>query len=173
MSHAVATVLHLIESSKPEARAEGNRLIVLLEVPWLLEERPCRASVAVDKLPRDKAVRDKKIAGVFVLISPMSVSRLCRLDKGSSRDARRFLRPAMAWESRSRWPRSMRSVGSCDTRRTRLTPCACPMLFVGLLSALREFSFSLFCRDQKYSAKRDVKCCNSWNSVKTRKKKTS
>ena len=28
----------------------------------------------------------------------MSVSRLCRLDKVSTRDARRFLRPAMAWE---------------------------------------------------------------------------
>ena len=33
MSHEVATLVHLIESSKPEARAEGIRLIVLLEVP--------------------------------------------------------------------------------------------------------------------------------------------
>ena len=31
--HEVATLVHLIESSKPEARAEGIRLIVLLEVP--------------------------------------------------------------------------------------------------------------------------------------------
>ena len=33
MFHEVATPVHLIESSKPEARAEGIRLIVLLEVP--------------------------------------------------------------------------------------------------------------------------------------------
>ena len=33
MLHEVATLVHLIESSKPEARAEGIRLIVLLEVP--------------------------------------------------------------------------------------------------------------------------------------------
>ena len=33
MFHAVATLVHLIESSKPEAHAEGIRLIVLLEVP--------------------------------------------------------------------------------------------------------------------------------------------
>ena len=70
MFHEVATLVHLIESSKPEARAEGIRLIVLLEVPWLLEGRPCFASVAIDNLSRDKAVHDKKIAGDFVLISP-------------------------------------------------------------------------------------------------------
>ena len=33
MFHVVATLVHLIESSKPEARAESIRLIVLLEVP--------------------------------------------------------------------------------------------------------------------------------------------
>ena len=33
MFHEVATLVHLIESSKPEARVEGIRLIVLLEVP--------------------------------------------------------------------------------------------------------------------------------------------
>ena len=33
MFHEVATLVQLIESSKPEARAEGIRLIVLLEVP--------------------------------------------------------------------------------------------------------------------------------------------
>ena len=90
--------MHLIESSKPEARADGFRLIVLLEVPLLLEGRPCLSSVAIDNLSRDKAVHDKKIAGDFVLISPMSLGPLCRLDQGSSRDARRFLRLAMAWE---------------------------------------------------------------------------
>ena len=98
MFHEVATLVHLIESSKPEARAEAIRFIVLLEVPWLLEGRPCLASVATDNLFRDKAVQDKEIAGDFVLISPMLVSRLCRLDKESSRDARRFLRPTMPWE---------------------------------------------------------------------------
>ena len=70
MSHEVATLVHLIGSSKPEARAEDICLIVLLEVPWLLEGRPCLASVAIDNLSRDKAVHDKKIAGDFVLISP-------------------------------------------------------------------------------------------------------
>ena len=33
MFHEVATLVHLIESSKPEALAEDIRLIVLLEVP--------------------------------------------------------------------------------------------------------------------------------------------
>ena len=33
MFHEVATLAHLVESSKPEARAEGIRFIVLLEVP--------------------------------------------------------------------------------------------------------------------------------------------
>ena len=33
MFHEVATLVYLIESSKPEARAESIRLIVLLEVP--------------------------------------------------------------------------------------------------------------------------------------------
>ena len=33
MFHEVATLVHLIKSSKPEARAEGIRLMVLLEVP--------------------------------------------------------------------------------------------------------------------------------------------
>ena len=98
MFHELATLVHLIESSKPEGRAEGIRLTVLLEVPWLLEGRPCLASVALDNLSHDKAVRDNKLAGDFAWISPMSVSRLRRLDKGSSRDARRFLRPANAWE---------------------------------------------------------------------------
>ena len=33
MFDEVATLVHPIESSKPEARVEGIRLIVLLEVP--------------------------------------------------------------------------------------------------------------------------------------------
>ena len=33
MFHEVAALVNLFESSKPEARAEGIRLIVLLEVP--------------------------------------------------------------------------------------------------------------------------------------------
>ena len=76
-------LVHLVESSKPEARAEGIRLIVLLEVPRLLEGRPRLARVAINNLSRDKAVHDQKMAGDFMLISPMSVSRLCRLDKES------------------------------------------------------------------------------------------
>ena len=70
MFHEVATLVHLIESSKPEARAEGIRLIVLLEVPRLLEGRPCLASVAIDNLSRDKAVHDNKTVSCL--------SRLCR-----------------------------------------------------------------------------------------------
>ena len=62
-------LVHLVESSKPEARAEGIRLIVLLEVPRLLEGRPRLARVAINNLSRDKAVHDKKIAGDFVLTS--------------------------------------------------------------------------------------------------------
>ena len=70
MFHEVATLVHLMGSSKPEARAEGIRLIVLLEVPLLLGGRPFLASVAIDNLSRVKAVHDKKIAGDFGLISP-------------------------------------------------------------------------------------------------------
>ena len=40
MFHEVATLVHLIESSKPEVRAGGIHLIGLLEVPLLLEGRP-------------------------------------------------------------------------------------------------------------------------------------
>ena len=55
-----------------------------------------RESEAIDNLWRDKAVHGKEMASDCVLTSPMSVSRLCRLDKESSRDARLFLRPSMA-----------------------------------------------------------------------------
>ena len=98
MFHEVARLVHPIESSKPAARVKGIRLIVLLEVPRLLEGRPYLACIARNNLWRDKALH-KKTAGDFVLISSMSSSRLCRLIKENSpRDARRFLRPAMAWE---------------------------------------------------------------------------
>ena len=99
MFHEVATLVHLIESSKPETRAEGMRL----DRAAGGAQTPINRGATVPRersdrqLVRDKAVH-KKIAGDFVLISPMSVSRLCRLDKGSSRDARRFLRPAIDWE---------------------------------------------------------------------------
>ena len=63
MFHEVATLVHPIESSKPEVRAEGIRLDVPLEVPRLLEGQPCLASVATDNLSRDRVVHDKKIAG--------------------------------------------------------------------------------------------------------------
>ena len=60
-------------------------------------------------------------------------------------------------------PGLSRRVGGGDTRRTGLIPCACPMFcFVRLLSAIREFNFSVFCpRGGKNSAKRDIKYCNS------------
>ena len=45
-------------------------MIVPLEVPGLLEGRPCLTSVAIDDLSREKAVHNKEIAGVFVMISP-------------------------------------------------------------------------------------------------------
>ena len=98
MFHEIETLVQPNESTKPAARAQGIRLIVLLEVPQLLEGRQYLASVAINSLWRE--VFHKKIAGDFVLISPISVSRVCRLDEASSRDAQRFLRPAMAWERR-------------------------------------------------------------------------
>ena len=59
-------------------------------------------------------------------------------------------------------PGLSRTVGSGDARRTRLIPCAYPMFcFFGLLSAIREFIFSVFCRGGKKSAKRDINCCIS------------
>ena len=55
-----------------------------------------------------------------------------------------------------------RTVGSGDTRRTRLIPFACAMFcFVGLLSAIREINFNFVGILLKNSAKRDIKYCNS------------
>ena len=85
MFHEVATLVHPIESSKRAARAQGIRSVVLLEVPRPLEGRPCLVSAAINNLWRDKAFQAKKTAGGFVLISPMSVSRLWRLDRESYR----------------------------------------------------------------------------------------
>ena len=76
MIHEVATLVHLIESSKRAARAQGIRSVVLLEVPRLLEGRPYIVSVAINNLWHDNAFQAKKTAGGFVLISPISVSRL-------------------------------------------------------------------------------------------------
>ena len=42
------------------------------------------------------------------------------------------------------------TVGSGDTRRTRLIPCPCPMFcFVGLLSAIHELIFRYFAEEEK------------------------
>ena len=95
--HEVATLVYLIDSSKPAARALAVRWIVPLEVPRFLEKRLCLA-VPRERFWRDEALHDMKIADNFGLILTMSVSRLCRLDEKISRCARPFLRPATAWE---------------------------------------------------------------------------
>ena len=47
-------------------------------------------------------------------------------------------------------PGLSRTVGSGNTRRTRLIPCACPMFcFVGLLSAIHELTFGYFAEQEK------------------------
>ena len=47
-------------------------------------------------------------------------------------------------------PGLSRTVGSGDTRRTRRTPCACPMFcFVALLPAIRELIFQYFAEQEK------------------------
>ena len=98
MFHEVATLVHPIESSKRAARAQGIPSIVLLEVPRLRGGRQYLVSEAINNMWRDKACEAKKISGDFVLISPMSVSRLCQLPRENPRDARRFLRRAMPWK---------------------------------------------------------------------------
>ena len=63
-----------------------------------------------------------------------------------------------------------RTVGSGDTRRTRLIPCACPMFcFVGLLSAIRELIFRYFAEEEniQQNAKQNAEIREF--SVKTRK----
>ena len=47
-------------------------------------------------------------------------------------------------------PGLARTLGSGDTRRTRLIPCACPMFcFVGLSYAIRELFFRYFAEEGK------------------------
>ena len=58
---------------KPAARAQDIRLIVLVEVPTV------HPTVAINNSWRHNALHDKELVGDFVLISPMSMSRLCRL----------------------------------------------------------------------------------------------
>ena len=81
MFYEVATLAHLIESSKPAARVQAVRWIVPLKVPRPLKRRPCLAVPRELNFRRDKALHDIKIAGNFVLILAMSMSRLCRLDE--------------------------------------------------------------------------------------------
>ena len=67
-------------------------------------------------------------------------------------------------------PGLSRTVGSGDTRRTRLIPCACPMFcFVGLLSAIRELIFRYFAEEEniQQNAKQNAEIREF--SVKTRK----
>ena len=166
MSHEIATLVHPIESSKPAAHAQGIRSIVLLEVPRLLEGRPYLVSVAIYKVWRDKAFQAKKTAGVFVLISPMSVSRLCRLVKESSRlsTGRRELSWCMALYATSDavgMTLEMTLVNPVQwgvaIRRTRLTPCASPMFCsVIYFPAICElFSLSILPRKKKFSKTRN------------------
>ena len=162
MFHEVATLMHLMESLKREVRAEGIRLILQLEEPSLLEGRPCVAIQAMDNMWRDKAAHDKKIAGDFVLISSMSLSRLCRLDKGSSRGSRCFLRPAIRL--------GMTLVVSRTTGEWRYaahTAHTVRLPDIALCRAIvcnSRINFSVICRGGKKSTKRDIKCCNSCES---------
>ena len=84
MFREVATLVHLIESSKPAARKQAVHWIVPLKVPRplaSLERRPFLAVLREFKFWRVKALHDMKTASDFVLIPAMTVSRLCRLEK--------------------------------------------------------------------------------------------
>lgn len=89
MFHEVATLVHLIESSKPVARKQGRPLDRAAKytptpreaIPRLLERRPCLAVPRELNFWRDKTLHNMKIAGDVVLISAMSMGRLCRLDE--------------------------------------------------------------------------------------------
>ena len=68
-------------------------------------------------------------------------------------------------------PGLSRTVGSGDTRRTRLIPCACAMFcFVGLLSAIREFIVRYFAEEKKIEQNAKQNAENREFPVKTRKK---
>ena len=75
----------------PLDRAAGGALTP--RVATVPRERSYRQLVARQSRPRQQ-----ENSWRFHVDLAVSVSRLCRLDKVSSRDARRFLRPAMAWE---------------------------------------------------------------------------
>ena len=69
-------------------------------------------------------------------------------------------------------PGLSRTVGSGDTRCTRLIPCACTMFcFVGLLSAIREIICKYLAEEKiQQNAKQNAKIDEF--SVKTRKKQS-
>ena len=70
-------------------------------------------------------------------------------------------------------PGLSRTVGSGDTWRTRLIPCACPMFCLsGFLSATREIIFRYFSEEEKMqqNAKQNAEIREF--SVKTRKKRS-
>ena len=84
MFREVATLAHLIESSTSAARKQAVRWIVPLKVPRplaSLERRPFLAVLRELAFWRVKTLHDMKIASGFVLISAMTVTPLCRLDK--------------------------------------------------------------------------------------------
>ena len=96
---------------------------------------------------RDKAVHDKKMAGDFIISPTLLVSRLCRLDKGSSLVIHgAFCDQPWPGNEAGDDPGLSRTVGMGDTRRARLIPSACPMFcFVGLsLQLIRELVFRYF-----------------------------
>ena len=99
-------------------------------------ERSYRQLVARQSRPRQEN------SWRFRVDLAMSVSRLCRLDKGSSRDARRFLRPAMAWEC------DRRPAMACFCDRPWPGTARCSALS-GFLSAIREIIFSILPRRKK------------------------
>ena len=157
----ISCFMRLQRSSIPsnrqnQPRAKGLLLIALLEMSRLLARRQYLASVAVNNLWRDEAVHDKKTAGDFVLISPMSVSRVCRLIHGA------FCDQLWAGNDAGDDPGLSRTVGSGGRRRTWLTLSTRPMFCIAVFfPAIREFLSKTYCRGGKFSAKREIKCCNS------------
>ena len=126
---------------------------------------------SVDNLSRDKAVHDKKIAGDFVLFRLRRWVGSVDWTKGAL-----VIHGAFCDQP---WPGNeagddrglSRTVGSGDTRRTRLIRCACRnVLLCRAFVCNSRINFSVFCRGGKKSAKCDIKCCNSWNFRENAKK---
>ena len=70
-------------------------------------------------------------------------------------------------------PGLSRTVGSGDTWRTRLIPCACTTFcFVGLLSAIREIFFRFFAQEGKIQQNAQQNAETREFSVKTREKRS-